>query len=126
MITINDIRTIVLANIPIAPVKGGKMYRDGTRYGEDAVKFSIVYDGNMVPYIAPQEYGFRHWRSGKKVEVNKHFIQVDTVSELNLLINTANSSEKATLLKRQGRKSQVRDSLIAQGNLQSIKGNKTR
>jgi len=121
-ISMGNIKTIVQAKIPFD--KGG-IYQ-ATRFAEDSTKFSIIYDGNIAPHIAPQEYGFRHWRSGKKVEVNKHFIQVDTVSELNLLINTANSSEKATLLKRQGRKSQVRDSLIAQGNLQSIKGNKTR
>ena len=121
-VTMGDIKTIVQAKIPFD--KGG-IYR-ATRFSEDSIKFSIVYDGNVASHIAPQEYGFRHYRSGKKVMVNYHFIQDDTVNELNLLINTANTSEKATLLKRQGRKSQIRDSLIAQGSLQSIKGNKNR
>jgi hypothetical protein len=126
MISINDIRTIVLANIPIAPVKGGRMYRDGTRYGEDAVKFSVVYDGNMVPYIAPQEYGFTHYLSGKFVTVNQGFIRDNTVNDLNLMINTANSSERATIKKRYERKNQVRDGLVGQGSLHTIKGNENR
>ena len=123
MISINDIRTIVLANIPIAPVKGGRMYRDGTRYGEDAVKFSVVYDGNMVPYIAPQEYGFTHYLSGKFVTVNQGFIQNDTVNALDFLINNATSKEKNLILAQSKRTAQARANQLSQGTLQSLKGN---
>jgi len=123
MLTISDIRTIVLANIP---VDGGKMYRNGTRYSEDAIKFSVIYDGNAVPYIAPQEYGFTHYKSGKFVTVNQGFIRDNTVNDLNLIINVANSSEKSGIKKKYERKNRVRDGLVGQGSLQSIKGNENR
>lgn len=126
MITLSEVRTIVQANIPIAPVNGGRMYRDGTRYSEDATKLSVVYDGNAVPYIAPQEYGFTHYLSGKFVTVNQYFIQDNTVNDLNLMINTASSSERSGIKKKYERKNSVRDQLVGQGNLQSLKGNKTR
>ena len=126
MITLSEVRTIVLANIPIAPVNGGRMYRDGTRYSEDSTKLSVIYDGNAVEYIAPQEYGFRHYKSGKFVTVNQGFIRDNTVNDLNLIINTATTSERSAIKKKYERKNQVRDQLTSQGNLQSIKGNMNR
>lgn len=123
MITLSEVRTIVLANIPF---KDGGMYRDGTRYSEDSTKLSVIYDGNAVQYIAPQEYGFTHYKSGKFVTVNQGFIRDNTVNDLNLIINTATSSEKSGIKKKYERKNQVRDQLIGQGNLQSLKGNANR
>ena len=121
-ITMGNIKTIVQSKVPFD--KGG-IY-EATRFAEDSTKFSIIYDSNIAPHIPYQEYGFTHYKSGKFITVNQFFIQDDTVNELNLLINTASTSEKSTLLKRQGRKKQVRDKLISQGSLQSIKGNENR
>lgn len=123
MITLNDIRTTVLNYIPYDK---GFMYMNGTRFSEDATKFTIIYDGNAVPYIPYQEYGFKHYRSGKMVTVNKGFIQNDTVNALNYLINGASSREKSLILAQSKRTVQARNNMLSQGTLQSVKGNKTR
>lgn len=123
MITLNDIRTTVKAYIPYDK---GFMYQNANRFSEDDTKFSIIYDGNAVPYIAYQEYGFTHYRSGKRVEVNKGFIQNDTVNALDFLINSASSREKSLIQAHNKRTVQARESLLSQGTLQSVKGNKIR
>ena len=123
MITLNDIRTTVQSYIPYDK---GFMYMNGTRFSEDAVKYTIIYDGNAVPYIPYQEYGFIHYRSKKRIEVNKHFIQNDTVNALDFLINQATSREKSLIMATNKRTVQARDNMIAQGTLQSIKGNANR
>lgn len=120
MITINDIKLTVQSYIPYDK---GFMYTNGTRYYEDAYKFSVTYDGNAVPYIPYQEYGFTHWISGKRVEVNKHFIQNDTVNALDYLINTATQTQRDRITAFNTRTVQARDSQLAQGVLQSLKGN---
>ena len=120
MITINDIKLTVQSYIPYDT---GFMYVNGTRYYEDAYKFSVTYDGNAVPYIPYQEYGFVHWISGKRVEVNKHFIQNDTVNALDYLINTATQTQRDRITAFNTRTVQARDSQLAQGVLQSLKGN---
>ncbi len=97
---------------------------NGTRFSEDAVKFSVIYDGNAVPYIPYQEYGFRHWKSKKMITVNKGFIQVDTVNALDFLINAASSREKSLIQAQSKRTVQARNNQLSQGTLQSIKGNK--
>lgn len=120
---ISDIRAVVLINVPYDT---GFMYSNGTRFLEDSTKFSIIYDGNVVPYIPYTEY---KWVSPKwhgKPNPNEGWIKDKTVNDLNLMINTASSSERATIRKRYERKNQVRDSLKTQGNLQSIKGNENR
>ena len=121
MITLNDIRTTVLSYIPYDK---GFMYANGTRYSEDATKYTIIYDGNAVPYIPYQEYGFTHYKSGKEITVNKGFIQDDTVNALDFLINAASGREKSVIQASQKRKVQARNNMMSQGTLQSIKGNK--
>ena len=120
MITLQDIKTTVLAYIPY---DRGFMYKHGTRYSEDDTKFTIIYDGNMVPYIPYQEYGFVHYRSGKFIKVNQHFIQNDTVNALDFLINMATSNEKSLIMATNKRTVQARENMLAQGVLQSLKGN---
>jgi hypothetical protein len=125
----SEIRTIVLANLPF---KDGGMYTKGTRYSEDAEKFVIIYDGNSVPYIAPQEYGFTHWISKEFITVNQGFIQNNTVNDLNSMMNGVSSGEKTRIMSRHARTNRARDNLISpernqsisQGNLQSLRGNK--
>ena len=123
MISISEIKYTVKNYIPYDT---GFMYSSGTRFSEDSTKFSIVYDGNAVPYISYQEYGFKHYLSGKFITVNQYFIQNDTVNALNYLINTANTREKSLILAQSKRTVQARDKLLSQGTLTSLKGNKTR
>ena len=123
MITMNEIKLTVLNYIPFAK---GTMYRNGTSFSEDATKYSIIYRGDIVPYIPYQEYGFTHYRSGKFITVNQYFIQNDTVNALDYLVNQASSSEKSFILAQSKRTVQARENLISQGTLQSYKGNKTR
>lgn len=123
MITLSEIKLTVQNYIPYDK---GFMYKQGTRFSEDNTKFSIIYDGNSVPYIPYQEYGFIHYRSGKFIDVNQYFIQNDTVNALDYLINTASSREKSLILAQSKRTVQARESMLSQGTLQSIKGNKNR
>jgi len=102
------------------------MYKNGTRFAEDDTKYTIIYDGNAVPYIPYQEYGFIHYRSGKFIDVNQYFIQNDTVNALDFLINTASTREKSLILAQSKRTVQARENMLSQGTLQSIKGNKNR
>lgn len=121
MITMNEIRYTVQNYIPYDT---GNMYINGTRFFEDATKYSVIYDGNSVPYIPYQEYGFKHYRSGKFITVNQGFIQNDTVNALDYLINTATSREKSLILAQSKRTVEARNNQLSQGTLQSIKGNK--
>lgn len=123
MITLSEIKLTVQNYIPYDK---GFMYKQGTRFSEDNTKFSIIYDGNSVPYIPYQEYGFIHYKSGKLITVNQYFIQNDTVNALDYLINTASSREKSLILAQSKRTVQARESMLSQGTLQSIKGNKNR
>ena len=123
MITLNDVRLTVQNYIPYDK---GFMYMNGTRFSEDSTKFSIVYDGNAVPYIPYQEYGFTHYKSGKFIDVNQYFIQNDTVNALDYLINSSASSEKSLILAQSKRTVQARNNQLSQGTLQSLKGNKNR
>jgi len=121
MITLSEIRLTVQNYIPYDK---GFMYANGTRFFEDATKFSVIYDGNAVPYIPYQEYGFTHYRSGQFITVNQHFIQTDTVNALDYLINAATSNEKSLILAQSKRTIQARNNQLSQGTLQSLKGNK--
>jgi hypothetical protein len=123
MITMNEIRYTVQNYIPYDT---GKMYIDGTRFSEDSTKFTIIYDGNAIPYIPYQEYGFTHYKSGKFITVNQGFIQNDTVNALNYLVNTATSREKSLILAQSKRTVEARNNQLSQGTLQSIKGNANR
>ena len=123
MITLSDIRYTVLNYIPYDK---GFMYMNGTRFSEDDVKYTIIYDGNAVPYIPYQEYGFKHYRSKKLITVNKGFIQNDTVNALDFLINTASSREKSLIMAQSKRTVQARNNMLSQGTLQSVKGNMNR
>ena len=121
MITLNDIRTTVQSYIPFDK---GFMYKNGTRFSEDSTKFTIIYDGNAVPYIPYQEYGFIHYKSGQLITVNQYFIQNDTVNALDFLINSASTREKSVINASNKRTVQARENMIGQGTLQSVKGNK--
>ena len=123
MITLNDIRTTVQAYIPYDK---GFMFAHANRFSEDATKYTIIYDVNVVPYISYQEYGYKHYRSKKLITVNKHFIQDDTVNALDFLINTASSREKSLITATNKRTVQARAQMLSQGTLQSIKGNMNR
>lgn len=123
MITMSEVKYTVLNYIPFDK---GLMYRNGTSFSEDATKFSILYRGDIVKYIPYQEYGFTHYRSGKFITVNQFFIQNDTVNALDYLINSATSREKSLILAQSKRTVQARESMIAQGTLQTAKGNKNR
>ena len=119
----NDIKTTCLAYVPY---DRGFMYTQGLRFSEDSVKYTIEYDGNAVPYIPYQEYGFTHYLSGKRVEVNKGFIQNDTVNALDFLINQATANEKSLIQAANKRTVQSRENMLAQGTLTSLKGNTNR
>ena len=121
MIDMRDIITIVEANFPFDT---GYMYKNGARYSENPNSFVIAYDGNVVPYIPYQEYGFTHWKSGKFITVNQYFIQNNTVNDLSYLINTATTSEKSRIMQYHKRTTDARASMTSQGNLTSLTGNK--
>jgi len=123
MITLNEIRLTVQNYIPYDK---GFMYINGTRFSEDSTKFTIIYDGNAVPYIPYQEYGFTHYRSGKFITVNQGFIQNDTVNALSYLINQSSSRERSMILAQSKRTVQARNNMMSQGTLDSIKGNMNR
>lgn len=114
-----DIVTIVEANFPFDT---GFMYKNGARYSENESSYSIIYDGNAVPYIPYQEYGFTHYRSGKFITVNQYFIQNNTVNDISYLINTAGTSEQSTIMQYHKRTTDARASLTSQGMLDSQKG----
>lgn len=120
MISLTDIRLTVQAYIPYDT---GNMYLNGTRFSEDDTKYTIIYDGNIVPYIPYQEYGFRHYKTGQMVEVNKHFIQNDTVNALDFLINQASSGEYTRIMAFNKRTVQARNSQMSQGVLNTARGN---
>ncbi len=120
MISLSDIRYTVDS---YKPYDSGFMFLNGNRYTEDDIKYSVIYDGNIVPYIGYQEYGFKHYRSGKMVTVNQYFIQNDTVNALDFLINSATAQEKSLILASSKRTVQARVNMLSQGTLQSIKGN---
>jgi len=126
MLSMGSIKQVVRNNIPYDT---GFMYLNGVRFSEDATKYVIVYDGNAVPYIMFQEYGFKHWRSKKMITTNKGFIQNNTVNDLSFLINSASAKESTLIGKAQdrtelARQRTSREQMISQGTLQSIKGNK--
>lgn len=120
---LNDIKLVVQSYIPYDK---GFMYKNGTRFSEDNTKYSVIYDGNAVPYIPYQEYGFTHWISGKFITVNQYFIQNDTVNALDFLINQATSGEYSRIQAFNKRTVQARENMLSQGTLQTFKGNKTR
>ena len=119
----NDIRTTVASYIPYDK---GFMFLHANRYTEDATKYSITYDGNVVPYIQWQEYGFTHYITRQRVEVNKGFIQNDTVNALDFLINQASANEKSLIMADRKQTVQARARMISQGTLESLQGNKNR
>jgi hypothetical protein len=128
MIKMSEIVTIVRANMPYDT---GFMYANGTRFSEDATKFKITYDGNAVPYIPYQEYGFRHYISKKLITINQGFIRNNTVNDLNHLINVSSTNEKRRIMKHHERTNLGREramldkgNMMSQGTLQSLKGNK--
>ena len=121
--TIGEIKQTVLSYIPFDK---GFMYQQGTSFSEDSTKYSIIYRGDIVPYIGYQEYGFRHYRSGKMVTVNQYFIQNDTVNALDFLINSASAGEKSLINAANKRTVQARNNMVGQGTLQQLKGNVNR
>lgn len=123
MITLNDIRLTVQSYIPYDT---GFMYVNGTRFSEDTYKYSAIYDGNAVPYIPYQEYGFKHWISGQKITVNQYFIQNDTVNALDYLINSATPNQYERIMAFNKRTVQARNNQLSQGVLQTLKGNEMR
>jgi len=123
MISLSEIRTVVRAN---TPYKTGFLFDNGIRFSEDSTKFSITYDGNVVPYMGYTEGKWVHKRWKGAVNPNEGWIKNNTVNDLNLMINTATSSEKSAIKKKYERKNSVREQLISQGNLQSLKGNVNR
>lgn len=130
MIKMSEIKTIVRANIPY---DNGDMYNKGTRFSEDATKFSVIYDGNVIPYIAYQEYGFTHYRSREFIKVNQFFIRDNTTNDLNYLINLAPTNEKRRIMKHHERTILARERTLhgrnqmkSQGTLQSFEGNANR
>lgn len=123
MITMTDIR---LTTQKYIPYDKGFMFANANRFIEDDTKFSIIYDGNIVSYIQHQEYGFKHYRSGKMITVNQYFIQNDTVNALDFLINSATANQKSLIMATNKRTVQARANQLSQGVLESLKGNKTR
>jgi hypothetical protein len=104
------------------PFDTGFMYKNGVRYSDNPDSFVIMYDGNVVPYIPYQEYGFTHYKSGKFITVNQYFIQNNTVNDLSYLINTAGTSEQSRIMQYHNRTTDARASLTSQGLLESKTG----
>jgi hypothetical protein len=118
-----DIITVVEANVPFDT---GFMYKNGVRYSDNPNAFVITYDGNVVPYLPYQEYGFTHYKSGQFIKVNQYFIQNNTVNDLSYLINTAGTSEQSRIMQYHRNTTNARASMTSQGNLTSLTGHKVR
>jgi hypothetical protein len=121
MISLSDVRLTVDS---YKPYDTGYMFLNANRYSENDVMISVIYDGAAVPYIAYQEYGFTHYRSGKFIDVNQYFIQNDTVNALDYLINQASAGQYDRITAFNKRTVQARNNQISQGAMDSIKGNK--
>lgn len=76
---IGQFRNIVDNN---KPFDTGRMLLEGTRYVVNPEYQKVSYDTLTLPYIIFQEKGFTHWITGERVEVNKGFISVNTLTEL--------------------------------------------
>ena len=131
MISVSDIKTVVLVN---APFDKGNLYMNGIRFAEDATKFTITFDGNVVPYIPYTEFKWKHKRWKGKQNPNEKWIRRNTVNDLTHLINSASARESKLIMSRHVRTSQARQTIVnnkleqmkSQGTVQSIKGNEMR
>ena len=128
MITMSEIVTIVRVN---TPYDTGYMYSNGVRFSEDATKYTILFDGNAVPYISYTEYEWVSPRWKGKQNPNENWIRVKTTNDLIYMINNATTNEKKRIMKHhertilgRERALQDRNQMKSQGTLQSIKGNK--
>jgi hypothetical protein len=99
----------------------GEALNKGLKYSENNGVMSIIYDGVTVPHIYFQEKGFRHWLSGKIVDVNKGFIANKTVGAIRTMLN-ASESEKSVLMATNAQTVQSRQSQMSQGFAQENKG----
>lgn len=70
-ITFSDFIETVLGGIPVD--KGGILKR-GVSFSETAYEYIADWNTSAVPYIIPQEEGFTHYLSKKKVTKNQGFI----------------------------------------------------
>jgi hypothetical protein len=112
-------RTICEAYIPF---KSGFMFANVLRMEETDTRRSAIYDGNIVPYLFPQENGFKHYLSGKMITKNKGFIKDKTTSALDMFYN--NKERQGVLLSLSEKTSQSRQSQMSQGLLQQYQGNR--
>ena len=80
MISIEAVRTTVHQMMP----KDSRfMMISGARFIETEHYYLVDYDTAVVPYIIYQNEGYVHWISGKFIDVNQYFIDVDTLNALN-------------------------------------------
>lgn len=130
MISISDIKTVVRVNIPY---DNGDMWNLGTRFSEDPTKFTIIFDGNVIPYIPYTEYEWKSPRWHGKQNPNEGWIRTNTVNDLDFMINQASSGESSKIMSAHNRTNLARkrtfhskEQMVSQGTLTSLKGNKTR
>ena len=118
--SLSNMRTICEAYIPF---KSGFMFANVLRMSETDVKQSAIYDGNIVPYLFPQENGFKHYLTGKMITKNKGFIKVKTAGALAMYYNGF-EQRQPVLLALASKTSQSRQSQMSQGLLQQYQGNR--
>jgi len=116
---LTDIRTTVLSYIPYDK---GFMYANGTRFSETNTMYSIMYDGNAVPYIPYTEYKWISPKWNGKKNPNEAWIRNDTVNALDFLINQATSRQRSLIMATNKRTVQARNNQLSQGTLTQLKG----
>jgi hypothetical protein len=92
-VTLFDLRNAVVSNMAEF-ADTFNMTNHGASFFETEYEMRAVYNDNEVPYIEPQEEGFRHWISGKMITKNKGFISVRATGKINRII----ASEQMGLL----------------------------
>ncbi len=122
MVTINDVRLTADSHMIFDT---GKARMQGLRFQENNGMISVIYDGISLPYIHYQEVGFKHYISGKLIDVNKGYISNDTTNALISLVNYS-PQEKSVVNAANKRTVQARNNKMSQGVLESLQGNENR
>ena len=83
--TLFDLRNAVVSNMA-SFADTFNMTNRGASFFETEYEMRAVYNDGLVPYIEPQEEGFKHYISGKMVTKNKGFISKKATGKINRMI----------------------------------------
>lgn len=75
----------ICTSVALSFADSGYMARNLATYYENPNEILVIFNTRGVRYLIPQERGFKHYRSGKMVTVNKGFVSVKTAGKLEML-----------------------------------------